>query len=113
VRAEVGAAELVSGQRDRRVGIGHAQQGLGQAHQGQALPAGDRELLEQRFERPERWRVIAHGLHPWPSLAHGFFPAQRAFQRLNAVPDDIGLGATRVGQAHGGLLRGRWVSGVA
>ena len=107
VRAEISPAELVSGQGDGGVRVGHAQQGLGQAHQGQAFLAGNRELLEQRFERPERRWVISHCLHPWAGLPHGLVPVQCALQRLQAVPHDIGFGAARVGQAHGGLLRWR------
>jgi hypothetical protein len=62
--AEVGPAELVGRQGHRGLHIGHPQQGLGQAHQGQALGAGDGVLAQQRLHGPEGRRVGAHRLHP-------------------------------------------------
>ena len=61
---KVGAAQLVSRQRNRGFGIGYAQQRFGQAHQGQALGARNWVFLEQAFHGPERRRVVAHGLNP-------------------------------------------------
>ena len=70
---EVGAAELVGGQRDRGLGVGHAQQRLGQPHQRQALGAGD--------------RVFASAGFPWPRTAAGACapPAPRAARRRAAA----------------------------
>ena len=64
---EVGARKLVGREGDRGLGIGHAQQRLGQPHQGQAFGAGDRVFLQQAFHRPERRRMAAHGIHPGPA----------------------------------------------
>ena len=57
VLVEVGAAQLVGGELDRGLHVGHPQQRLGQPHQGQALGAADRVLLQQPLHRPERRRV--------------------------------------------------------
>ena len=44
---EVGLAELIGSERNRGLGIGHAQQRFGQTHQREAFGAGDRVLLQQ------------------------------------------------------------------
>ena len=96
---EVGAAQLVRGKRDRRLGIGHAQKRFGQSHQRKPFGARDRVLLEQAFHRPEGRRVLAHGGHPRLRVRGGGRPVQRGFERSEAVAHHLGLGAVRVGQA--------------
>ena len=56
----------------------HAQQRLGQTHQGQALGAGDGVFAQQRLHRPERRRVAAHLLHPRAGHGDDLGPVQRA-----------------------------------
>jgi len=99
---EVGAAELVGGQRDGGFGVGHPQQGLGQAHQGQALGAADGVFLEQAFHGPEGRRVVAHGLDPGSGHAGGVGPVEPAVQAAQAVDNGVRLGAVGGGQAHDG-----------
>ena len=97
---EVGAAQLVGSECDRGLGIGHPQQRFGQAHQGQTLGAGDRILFEQALHGPKRRRVLAHGLHPWRGHFCCTRPIQRIGQGAQALGDDLGFRAVRVGQAH-------------
>ena len=99
--AEIGAAELVGRQRDRRLGVGHAQQRFGQPHQRQALGAGDRVLAQQRLHRPERRRRRAHALDP--RRGHGDHRAPvEALQRCQRSIDDTALVSVRVRQSgHG------------
>ena len=94
---EVGAAQLVGGERDGRLGVRYPQQGLGQAHQGQTLGTGDRVFLEQAFHGPERRRVPAHRLHPRRRHARCSGPIQRLRQRAQAAGDHVGLGAVGKG----------------
>ena len=94
---KVGAPELVGGQGDGGFSVGHAQQGLGQAHQGQALGAGNRVFLEQAFHGPERRRVVAHGLHPGGGLLGGIGPVQGVRQGAQALGDDLSFRAVGVG----------------
>jgi len=75
---EVGAAELVGGQRDGGLRVGHPQQRFGQAHQRQALGAADRVFAQQRLHRPERRRLVAHRLHPGPGGVDHGRPVQTA-----------------------------------
>ena len=100
---KVGTAQLVGGEGHGGFGIGHAQQGFGQAHQGQALGAGDGVFLQQALHRPERRRVVAHGLHPGGGGGHHGGPVESAFQSGKAVGQHAGFGAVGVGQAHGGI----------
>ena len=67
-------AELVGGERDRRLDVGNAQQRLGQAHQRQSFGGGDRVLAKQRLHGPERGRVgrappAPRGAHAAPPTA--------------------------------------------
>ncbi len=105
VGVEVGTPQLVGRQRDRGLDVRHPQQRLGQAHQREALGAGDRVLAQQRFHRPERCRLVAHGLHPRATRADHLRPIELALQRGQRGLDDVHLRAIRVGQA--GLLRRR------
>jgi hypothetical protein len=82
---EVGPAELVGGQRHRGRAVGHPQQRLGQPHQRAALGTGDRVLAQQRFQRPERRRRVAHRLHPGPCQRLHLAPVERICQRLQPV----------------------------
>jgi hypothetical protein len=77
---EVGAAQLVGRQRHRRFGVGHTQQGFGQAHQGQAFGAGDGVLAQQRLHGPEGRRRGTRTLHPGPCGSHHGRPVQPALQ---------------------------------
>ena len=97
---EVGAAELIGGQRNRGLGIGHAQQRLGQAHQCQALGAGDRVFLEQAFHGPERRRVLAYGVYPGRGDPGHGGPVQRGGKKTQALGDDLAFGTVRDRQAH-------------
>ena len=111
--AEVGPAELVGGERDGGFGVGHAQQRLGQAHQGQAFAAGNRVLLEQALHGPERWRVLPHRLHPGGGHLGRRRPVQRRAERGQAVRHlerfgQIGVRQVLLGQ-HGNLQN----SGIA
>ena len=99
---EVRAAELVGRQRDGGLGVGHAQQGLGQAHQCQSLGAGDRVFLEQAVHRPERRRVVTHRLNPGRRHAGRGRPVQGAVQHGQALGHTVGLGAVGKGQPVGG-----------
>ena len=109
---EVGAAKLVGRQGNGGVHVGHAQQGLGQAHQGQALGAGNRVFLEQTFHGPKRRGVVAHCLYPGRGHLRGAGPVQRVLQAVQALGHDFGLVSVGVGQAlgnsHGGLREIRW-----
>lgn len=96
---EVGAAELVGGQRNRGLGVGHTQQRFGQAHQRQAFGAGDRVLAQQRLHRPERGRIGAHRLDPGAGAVDDGVPVEPALQRSERGGDGLGLGAVRKGQA--------------
>ena len=110
---EIGSPELVGGERDRGLRVGHPQQRLGQAHQCEALGAGDRVFLEQALHRPERRRMPAHRQHPGPRCLLDDGPVQRrasgrerrlgdnAVQRLQEAAHDVGFGAVRQGQALG------------
>ena len=89
VRAEVGATELVGGERDGSFGIGHTQQRLGQPHQRQSFGTGNRVLAQQRFKRPERGRPVAHGLHPRPRSGHDTRPFQRRLDRGRKARQDV------------------------
>jgi hypothetical protein len=109
-----GLPSLVGRQRDGGGRVGHAQQGLGQAHQGQALGAGDGVLAQQRFHRPERRGVAPHLLDPGRGQGDHALPVQRRADSLGERLDDTGLRAVGVRQAgmfgrgdkgrHGGLL---------
>ena len=109
VRCEVGAAELVGGQRQRGLGVGHAQQRLGQAHQRQTFGAGDRVFAQQRFHRPERRRVPAHRVHPRRAQRDDRRPVEPAVQLGQQPRDLLRLVAHRRRQAvgEGGGQRGR------
>ena len=86
---KVGTAELVGGQGDGGVPIRHAQQGLGQAHQGQAFGAGDRVLAQQTLHGPQ-WRGLgAHGLYPGCGNLGGSGPVQLALQALQALGNHL------------------------
>ena len=100
---KVGAAQLISRQRNRGGGIGHAQQGLGQAHQGQTLGAGNRVFLEQALHRPERRRVGAHRLHPGRGDLGDGSPIKRTTQRAQVLGNDFDFRAVGKRQAHGRL----------
>jgi hypothetical protein len=50
VRGPVGRADLLGDQAVAGVLVGGAQQGLGQAHQGQTLAGAERELLQEAFD---------------------------------------------------------------
>ena len=99
---EVGAAQLIGGQRDRRLGVGHPQQRLGQPHQRQALGARNRVFAQQTFHGPERRRLVAHGAHPRGGGRRGRRPVECALQRGEAMGNDVGFRSVRGGQAHGG-----------
>ena len=96
---ELGLAELVGGERDGGLGIGHTQQGLGQPHQRQSLGAGDRVLAQQRLHRPEGRRLLAHRVHPGPGALHHLRPVERAGQALQRGGQHLVLTAIRVGKA--------------
>ena len=102
IGVEIGAAELVGRQRDGGLGVGHAQQGLGQPHQGQALRAGDRVLPQQRFHRPERGRMRAYRFHPRAGAGHHARPVQRAGQGSGGRGQGLGFRAVRERQAFAG-----------
>jgi hypothetical protein len=89
---KVGPAQLVGREGNGGFGVGHAQQRLGQAHQGQALGAGDGVFLEQAFHGPERRRVVAHRAHPGRGQVGGSGPVQRALQGGQALGHGGGLG---------------------
>ena len=97
---KVGATQLVGGECDGGFGVGHTQQGFGQAHQCQALGAADGVFLEQAFHGPEGRGVVAHGLHPGRGHARGGMPVEPAIELGQAVDDGLGLGAVGGGQAH-------------
>ena len=95
---ERGAAELVGGQRDRRLGVGHAQQRFGEPHQRQPFGAGDRVLAQQRFERPERRGLLAHATHPRRCLLDHGTPVECAVEATRQCSDDVHLVSVWVGQ---------------
>ena len=103
---KVRPTELVGGQRDGGFGIGHTQQRLGQAHQGQALGAGNWVLLEQAFHGPEGRRVLAHRAHPGRGHLGGGGPVERPLQGGQALGHGFGLGAIGKGQAVGAAGHG-------
>ena len=86
-------AELVGRERDRGCGIGHTQQRLGQAHQGQAFGTGNRVLLQQTLHGPERRRVLSHLTHPGGGGIGNGRPVERALQGSQAVGQYAGFGA--------------------
>ena len=86
---KVGTPELVGGQGDGGVPIRHAQQGLGQAHQGQAFGAGDRVLAQQTLHGPQWRRLGADGLHPGCGNLGGSGPVQLALQALQALGNHL------------------------
>ena len=99
VAVEIGAAQLVGGEGDGGLGVGHAQQGLGQAHQRQTFGAGDRVFLQQAFHGPERRRVVAHRLDPGPGQCGGLGPVQptwRLGQQRQTLGDQGRFGAVGV-----------------
>ena len=102
ILVEVGPAQLVGGEFDRGVRVGHPQQRLGQPHQGQSLGAADRVLLEQPLHRPERRRSAAHCLNPGGSDRGGCGPVEGGVQGFQLAPDDVGFGSVGKGQALGG-----------
>jgi hypothetical protein len=109
IAVEVGAAQLVGGERDRRFGVGHTQQRLGQPHQRQALGGGDGVFTQQRFHGPEGRRMGARAQHPGPrGVDHGR-PVEPALQRGQRFGYHLGLGPIGKGQAR----RGRNVHGRA
>lgn len=97
---EIGAPELVGRERDGGLGIGHAQQRLGQAHQREALGARDRVFAQQALHGPERRRMVAHRLHPGRGNGRGRGPVERTLEQGESMGDDLGLGSVGVGQAH-------------
>ena len=94
-RREVGASELIGGQRHRRLRIGHAQQGFGEAHQGQPLAARDRVLLQQRFEREKRRWPGSDGRDPGPRHGNNGPPVERLLRRRAERFKHCGFGAIR------------------
>ena len=86
---EIGSSELVSGQRNRRFGIGHAQQCFGQTHQRQPFGAGNWVFLQQTFHCPERRRIVAHCLHPRRGHLRGSSPVEHAAQALQLACHDL------------------------
>ncbi|MPN07517.1 hypothetical protein SDC9_154787 [bioreactor metagenome] len=61
VGAPVALADLVADQQVHRLGIGNAQQCLGQAHQGDALLAGQGKLVHQVVDAARRLALRPHG----------------------------------------------------
>ena len=126
VRAPVAVGELVA---DQAVGgglVGHAQQGLGQAHQRHALLAGERELLHQRVDTRgaraggaqagdelvgERAHRLAQGLGKARGLDQG-----RDTDRLGRAPGGVDRAAQRVtrrgGQGGRGGIGRHWAGCV-
>ncbi len=111
VGLEVGAAQLVGGERDRGLGIGHTQQGFGQSHQGQPLGTGNRVLAQQRLHGPERRRLVARALHPRPRRHHHGRPVQAPLQGGQRQRHRLGLGAVREGQTGPGRVGYGWRGG--
>jgi len=101
---EARLAELVGGQCDGGLGIGHTQQRLGQPHQRQTLGAGDGVLAQQRLHGPEGRRLVAHRRHPGGGAGGGAGPFELARQPRERGSQRVVLGTIRVGQA-GGLGR--------
>ena len=66
MRAPVARAELVADQPVGGGGVGDAQERLGEAHQGDALLAGERELLHQRVDARGAGALAAHLLDQLP-----------------------------------------------
>ena len=99
VVAEVSVPELVCGERDGGLGVGHAQQRFGQPHQRQPFGAGNRVLPQQRLQRPERGRLVAHRLHPGPRLFDDARPIQHCLHCRGEASQHVELGASRVRQA--------------
>ena len=76
----VAFVEAVGDQRGGGGGVGHAQQGFGQAHQRQAFTAGNGILAQQRFDREQRSAAGADLLDQLP-CAHLGAGAGRHLQR--------------------------------
>ena len=108
---KVGPTELVGRQGDGGFGIGHAQQGFGQAHQGQALGAGNGVLAQQAFHGPERRRVVAHRPHPGCGRAGRCGPVQTGAENLQLSRNDLTLGT--VGNRQAGLNQHSYLLGIA
>ena len=98
---KVGPAQLVCGQGDGGFGVRNAQQRFGQAHQGQALGAGDGVFAQQAFHGPEGRRIVAHGLHPGAGRLGGSRPVQTGVDHLQLACHHLVLGA--VGKRQLGL----------
>ena len=64
--APVATGQLVADQPVGGGGVGDAQERLGQAHQGDALLAGERELLHQRVDARGAGALAAHFRHQLP-----------------------------------------------
>ena len=99
--APVAPGELVADQPVGRGGVGHAQQRLGQAHQGDALLAGERELLHQRVDAAGAGALAAHLAHQPPSEGlHCRHLLGRHARRIDH-PADAGLLVLAVGPGDG------------
>ncbi|MNJ30167.1 hypothetical protein D3C77_247630 [compost metagenome] len=62
VRGPIGRADLLGDQAVAGVGVGGAQQGLGQAHQGQTFAGAQAELLQEAFDHALTLLALARAL---------------------------------------------------
>ncbi len=106
----VGRADLLGDQPVAGAFVRRAQQGLGQAHQGQAFPGAEGKFLQEAFHHP----LAAGGLARGQDQGFGLGPHRNALGRIqwrggDQVGDDLGLATIFAGvqpvPVHGALHR--------
>ena len=109
MRAPVAMGQLVADQRVGGGAVGDPRQGFGQAHEGHAFLAGQRELAHERINAAAAAALVAQLLDPLAGLLAGGCPGLRSQRGLpEQVSHAIGLGPPRQGlqRRQGGGLRG-------
>ncbi len=92
VAGPVGRSDLLGDQPVTRILIGGAQQGLGEAHEGQTLARAQRELLQEAFDHTLQPEILAGRLDQRNSLFDGFGPLfRRQGHPTEQVADRQGL----------------------
>jgi hypothetical protein len=96
---EIRARKLVGGQRHCGLGIGHAQQRLGQPHQRQPFGSGQRVLAQQGFHREAGGLGGTRLLDPAHAIGAGTGPVQPVEAGQQGV-EDVGFEAIRAWEPH-------------